>query len=78
MTARRVSGSGQAQIRRPRLAAVAYVYLPFCDTACYYCACNKMVTIDHGRSAKYIRYLSKELEMVSKLLDEPLRIELRQ
>lgn len=55
-----------------------YVNLPFCDTACYYCACNKMVTKDHGRSAKYIRYLSKELEMVSKLLDEPLRIELRQ
>ena len=29
-----------------------YVHLPFCDTLCYYCGCNKVVTRDHGRSAK--------------------------
>ena len=33
-----------------------YVHLPFCDTACYYCACNKVVTGDHSKSAKYINY----------------------
>jgi hypothetical protein len=28
-----------------------YVHIPFCNTICYYCACNKVVTKDHGRSA---------------------------
>ena len=51
-----------------------YVHLPFCDTACYYCACNKVVTSDHGRSAKYIKYLGKELSTVGALLGEDRRI----
>ena len=36
-----------------------YMHLPFCDTLCYYCGCNKVVTRDHGRSAKYIKYLGR-------------------
>jgi oxygen-independent coproporphyrinogen-3 oxidase len=42
-----------------------YMHLPFCDTVCYYCACNKVVTRDHARSAKYIKYLGRELALVS-------------
>ncbi len=38
-----------------------YVHIPFCNTICYYCGCNKIITKDHGRSAKYIKYLGKEL-----------------
>jgi len=45
-----------------------YVHLPFCDTLCYYCACNKVITRDHSRSAKYINYLEKELELLGPLL----------
>src|SRR5271166_6628301 len=45
-----------------------YVHVPFCNTICYYCACNKIVTKDHGRSAKYIRYLGKEIALLSALL----------
>ena len=41
-----------------------YVHLPFCDTLCYYCGCNKVVTRDHGKSAKYIKYLEKELALL--------------
>ncbi len=46
-----------------------YVHLPFCNTVCYYCACNKVVTKDHGRSAKYIRYLGKEVAILSALVN---------
>jgi oxygen-independent coproporphyrinogen-3 oxidase len=46
-----------------------YVHIPFCNTICYYCACNKIITKDHGRSAKYIRYLGKELAMQAQSLD---------
>ncbi|ANQ84520.1 oxygen-independent coproporphyrinogen III oxidase [Azoarcus olearius] len=40
-----------------------YFHIPFCNTICYYCACNKIITKDHGRSAKYLKYLEKEIEM---------------
>jgi oxygen-independent coproporphyrinogen-3 oxidase len=46
-----------------------YVHIPFCNTICYYCACNKIITKDHGRSAKYIKYLGKELAMQAEALD---------
>ena len=46
-----------------------YVHIPFCNTICYYCACNKIITKDHGRSAKYLKYLGKELALQSGFLD---------
>jgi len=51
-----------------------YVHLPFCDRLCYYCGCNKVVTRDHGRSAKYIKYLEKELQLVGGMLGAERRI----
>jgi oxygen-independent coproporphyrinogen-3 oxidase len=47
-----------------------YVHLPFCDTICYYCACNKIVTRDHGRSAKYVEYLEREAALVAAEMGE--------
>jgi len=46
-----------------------YVHIPFCNTICYYCACNKIITKDHGQSAQYLRYLDKELALQSGCLD---------
>jgi oxygen-independent coproporphyrinogen-3 oxidase len=46
-----------------------YFHIPFCNTICYYCACNKIITKDHGRSAKYLKYLAKELSLQSQYLD---------
>jgi oxygen-independent coproporphyrinogen III oxidase len=51
-----------------------YVHLPFCNTICYYCACNKIVTKDHGRSAKYIHYLGKEVGLLSGLIDSDVPV----
>ena len=45
-----------------------YLHLPFCDTICYYCGCNKVVTRDRSKSAKYIKYLEKELAVAGPLL----------
>src|SRR5215470_12028231 len=47
-----------------------YVHLPFCDTICYYCACNKIITKDHGRSAKYLKHLEREIGLVAGRLGE--------
>jgi oxygen-independent coproporphyrinogen III oxidase len=45
-----------------------YVHLPFCDTLCYYCACNKVITRDRAKSSQYIKYLEKELALLEPLL----------
>ena len=46
-----------------------YVHIPFCNTICYYCACNKIITKDHGRSTKYLKYLAKEFAMQAAALE---------
>jgi oxygen-independent coproporphyrinogen-3 oxidase len=38
-----------------------YVHIPFCESLCYYCACNKIITKHHERGAEYLRYLEREV-----------------
>lgn len=40
-----------------------YVHLPFCESACYFCACNKVITRAHGRARHYLGYLERELAL---------------
>lgn len=42
-----------------------YVHLPFCESLCYFCACNKIITQDHRRTAQYLDYLEKEMALVA-------------
>jgi oxygen-independent coproporphyrinogen-3 oxidase len=51
-----------------------YVHLPFCSTICYYCACNKVITKDRARSAKYVRYVGRELDLVGERLGPDERV----
>jgi oxygen-independent coproporphyrinogen-3 oxidase len=60
---------------RPRQPLSLYVHIPFCNTICYYCACNKVITKDHGRSAKYIRYLGREIDIVGGLIEGGPKVE---
>ena len=40
-----------------------YVHIPFCESLCYYCACNKIITKHHERGAEYLRYLEREVDL---------------
>ena len=40
-----------------------YLHIPFCDTVCYYCACNKIVTKDRSKAVTYLDYLKREIAM---------------
>ena len=40
-----------------------YVHIPFCESLCYYCACNKIITRHHDRARPYLRYLSREVDL---------------
>ncbi|GAB6074620.1 oxygen-independent coproporphyrinogen III oxidase [Nautilia lithotrophica] len=46
-----------------------YFHLPFCKSACYFCGCNVIYTSKADKRTKYIEYLEKELETLSKHLD---------
>jgi len=45
-----------------------YIHIPFCNTLCFYCACNKVITKNRSKSAEYVRYLIKEMAMQAMLL----------
>ena len=54
--------------RRDGLGAKAYplslyVHIPFCESLCYYCACNKIITKHHERGAEYLSYLAREVNL---------------
>ncbi|HBH38336.1 MAG TPA: oxygen-independent coproporphyrinogen III oxidase [Curvibacter sp.] len=56
------------QQRRSGAAAMVlplslYVHVPFCESLCYYCACNKIITKHHDRAAEYLRYLAREVDL---------------
>lgn len=40
-----------------------YVHIPFCESLCYYCACNKVVTRHRERGRQYLAYLAREIEL---------------
>jgi oxygen-independent coproporphyrinogen-3 oxidase len=40
-----------------------YVHIPFCESLCYYCACNKIITRHHERARPYLAYLQRELDL---------------
>ncbi|PCI61488.1 MAG: oxygen-independent coproporphyrinogen III oxidase [Methylophilaceae bacterium] len=53
----------QRQIGRMLLPLSLYVHIPFCESLCFFCACNKIVTKHHERSAEYLDYLSREIDL---------------
>ena len=70
-------GFGESEYRR--IAEVSnvsgqplslYFHIPFCDTVCFYCACNKIATKDRSKAQPYLDRVYKELAMQSALFDD--------
>jgi oxygen-independent coproporphyrinogen-3 oxidase len=40
-----------------------YVHVPFCESVCYYCACNKIITKHHSRGREYLGWLAREVDL---------------
>ena len=45
-----------------------YVHLPFCDTLCYFCGCNMLISNNREKIAEYLEYLKREITMVRELM----------
>lgn len=52
-----------------------YIHVPFCESLCYYCACNKIITQKRARADEYLRYLKQEIALQGALFNpkRPLR-----
>ena len=47
-----------------------YFHIPFCDTVCFYCGCNKIATKDRSKAQPYLDRVYKELALQSALFDD--------
>ncbi len=47
-----------------------YIHLPFCESLCSYCGCNKKITTNHSVEDVYIDALLKEWDMYLSLMNE--------
>jgi len=52
-----------------------YFHIPFCDTVCFYCGCNKVVTKDRSKGQPYMDRVFKEIEMLSGLFDPSRKVD---
>jgi oxygen-independent coproporphyrinogen-3 oxidase len=47
-----------------------YIHLPFCESLCTFCGCNKRITKNHGVENPYIEAVLKEWTLYCKILGE--------
>jgi oxygen-independent coproporphyrinogen-3 oxidase len=47
-----------------------YIHLPFCESLCTFCGCNKRITKNHNLEHPYIEALIKEWSLYCKILGE--------
>jgi oxygen-independent coproporphyrinogen-3 oxidase len=51
-----------------------YVHVPFCESVCYYCACNKVITKHHERAGEYLDALRTEMDLTLAVLKRPPQV----
>ena len=52
-----------------------YFHIPFCNTVCFYCACNKVITANRKRAQPYLDHLFREIRMQGELYDRDRPVE---
>lgn len=52
-----------------------YVHIPFCESLCYYCGCNKIVTRNAQRVNRYLEMLDREIDLQAALFDKQRVVE---
>lgn len=47
-----------------------YIHLPFCESLCTFCGCNKRITKNHGVETPYLESVLKEWRLYTEILPE--------
>lgn len=48
-----------------------YIHLPFCESLCTYCGCNKKITTNHKVEEEYLQAIEKEWNIYRKAINTP-------
>lgn len=51
-----------------------YIHIPFCNTLCLFCACNKIITNDRTNIKIYLEYLEKEILLYQQIIGKKLKV----
>ena len=51
-----------------------YFHIPYCDTLCYFCGCNMIVTRNHDRMKEYIKYVKNEIDLLRQYLNPDRKV----
>lgn len=69
-------GFGEADYREQAQSSNAsgrplslYLHIPFCDTVCFYCACNKIITKNRRHAVPYLEHLHQEIALQGALFE---------
>jgi oxygen-independent coproporphyrinogen-3 oxidase len=54
--------------------ASLYVHIPFCRSMCWYCGCHTTITQHDAPIQDYVSVVRREVELVSRCLDQPLSV----
>lgn len=46
-----------------------YCHIPFCESACYFCGCNTIITQQKAVADPYLKYLIRNIEQVAAMTD---------
>ncbi|AUH49900.1 oxygen-independent coproporphyrinogen III oxidase [Chromobacterium sp. ATCC 53434] len=58
----------QRRIGANRKPLSLYAHIPFCNTICYYCGCNKIITKNKSLADRYLDYLEREIRLTAEAL----------
>jgi oxygen-independent coproporphyrinogen-3 oxidase len=51
-----------------------YYHIPYCDTLCYFCGCNMLVTRNRDRIKEYIKYLKNETDYLRTYINSDRKV----
>ncbi len=51
-----------------------YLHIPFCESQCYYCACNVVISPQHGIEDRYISRLCEEIDYIATQIDSRRKV----
>lgn len=62
--------SKQFSMQNSKSGISLYIHLPFCESLCTYCGCNKKITTNHSVESAYIDAIEKEWKLYTALMNE--------
>jgi len=51
-----------------------YFHIPFCESLCWYCGCNTVITTQKSQSQTYLNYIEREMSLMEPLINPARKV----